>query len=82
MVVPPPTTQITGEINIPQLLLDEIRDLRKEFDGLKEEVTKARVDIGGLKVKSGIWGTIGGMIPTSIMFVWVIAREKLKAVGI
>jgi hypothetical protein len=33
------------------------------FTKLQDQITKVREDIAGLKVKSGIWGLIGGAIP-------------------
>lgn len=45
----------------------EERDwIQCHFDKLNERITKVRIDIAGLKVKSGIWGLIGGAIPILI----------------
>lgn len=37
------------------------------FNKLQEQITLVRIEIAKLKVKSGIWGIIGGCIPVAIM---------------
>lgn len=40
---------------------------------IKQELTKIKVEIGQLKVKSGIWGLIGGAVPVAIgLAVWLL----------
>ena len=36
------------------------------FTKLQEQITLVRIEIAKLKVKSGIWGVIGGTIPVVI----------------
>ena len=36
------------------------------FDSLKEELTLVRIEIAKLKVKAGIFGVIGGIIPIAL----------------
>lgn len=43
--------------------LDEHEDVLQD---ISKELTNIRVDIGMLKVKSGLWGLIGGFIPVAI----------------
>jgi len=43
--------------------LDEHEDVLKD---ISKELTNIRVDIGMLKVKSGLWGLVGGFIPVAI----------------
>lgn len=40
--------------------------IEEKFKALTEVVTKNRIDIAVLKVKSGVWGLIGGLIPVLI----------------
>ena len=37
------------------------------FTKLYEQLTQVRIEIAKLKVKSGIWGVIGGAIPVVIL---------------
>lgn len=37
------------------------------FEKLNDRITEVRVDIAGLKVKSGIFGVIGGVIPVTVL---------------
>ncbi|MBW1812509.1 MAG: hypothetical protein JRJ39_02205 [Deltaproteobacteria bacterium] len=56
--------------------------MQLETDGkclreLKESITKLRVEVGQLKVKSGIWGLIGGAVPVAIgLAVWLLKTSK------
>jgi hypothetical protein len=53
-------------MNKEDLILDRINQL----DGKMDLCIK---DIAGLKVKSGVWGAIAGMIPVAITLVmWVM----------
>ncbi len=36
------------------------------FNKIQEQITLVRIDIAKLKVKSGIWGLFGGLIPVVI----------------
>jgi len=50
--------------------------IQEQFDKVNELITNARLDIAGLKVKSGIWGLIGGSIPVLITIVLYICLRK------
>lgn len=41
--------------------------IQEKLDSLDEKLTLVRVDIAGLKVKSSIWGIIGGSIPILVL---------------
>uniref|UniRef100_A0A6M3L3R2 Uncharacterized protein n=1 Tax=viral metagenome TaxID=1070528 RepID=A0A6M3L3R2_9ZZZZ len=46
------------------------------FMKLQEQLTLVRIEIAKLKVKSGIWGVIGGTIPVIILIaIYFIARR-------
>jgi len=45
----------------------ERRWIQEQFDKVNELVTNARLDIAGLKVKAGIWGLIGGLVPVVVI---------------
>lgn len=55
---------------------DELRSLNEKVDKIRDRIEQISVDIGMLKVKAGVWGLIGGIIPVTVWFlVWLI---KLK----
>jgi len=49
--------------------------LKESHERLQETVTQVRIDIEGLKVKSSVWGLIGGCIPVAIMLAYMILKE-------
>jgi hypothetical protein len=42
---------------------------------LKTDVKKLREDVAQLKVKSGMWGAIGGTIPVAVMLIFWLIRQ-------
>jgi len=40
--------------------------INSHFNKLNDRITDVRVDIATLKVKAGVWGIIGGVIPVLI----------------
>jgi len=45
-------------------LTNKERDwLEEKFETVRQEIVKVQVDIATLKVRAGIWGLMGGMIP-------------------
>ena len=46
-----------------------------KFESLRREIVKVQIDIATLKVKSGIWGLIGGSIPILItLLIYLVTR--------
>ena len=46
------------------------------FTKLQEQLTQVRIEIAKLKVKSGIWGVIGGSVPVVILIaIYFLARS-------
>ena len=56
-------------------VLKEVERLNDCYDGLSKEIVKIGKDIVGLKVKSGMWGVIGGMIPICVALLIWLARS-------
>lgn len=53
--------------------MDKEELIIKQLDRLETKVDLCIKDIAGLKVKSGIWGAIAGMIPVAIgLSMWVM----------
>ena len=42
---------------------DVIRSIASKVDKIVDDLTSLKIDVGALKVKSGVWGLMGGMIP-------------------
>ena len=61
-------------MRIEELIVIKLETFEKDLKALDEKVTLCRVDIAGLKVKSGIWGAIAGMIPVAIgLGMWIMS---------
>ena len=56
------------------------RYLLNRCDSLAETQANIRADIAGLKVKSGVWGAVGGMIPVSVALVVLLVAYVVKKV--
>lgn len=49
------------------------KGLRVVYEGLRDELQLARMEIERLKVKAGIWGLIGGAVPVVIgLGIWAL----------
>lgn len=56
-----------------KLVLHQLRELQEKADKNLEEHAAIKEDIATLKVKSGVWGLIGGMIPVGIaLLIWIL----------
>jgi len=56
-----------------KLVLHELKQLNKKADTNLIEHAAIKEDIAKLKVKSGVWGLIGGMIPVGIaLLIWIL----------
>ena len=56
-----------------KVVLYQLKELKKDSDDHGETLTRIREDIAMLKVKSGVWGLLGGSIPVAILLIleWV-----------
>jgi len=52
-------------------ILAELERLNSCYKTLDEKVQQIREDIAMLKVKSGVWGIVGGSIP---VIIWILLR--------
>ena len=55
--------------------MEHLRENQKEIFGKLDTII---VDIATLKVKAGIWGLIGGMIPVGIMLIVLLIKGLIK----
>ena len=60
-----------------KMLLDDRTRNREDFEKLFKKLDKLGNDIAALKVKSGIWGAMGGLIPVVIMIaIYLLTKGK------
>jgi len=53
-------------------ILKELERLNDCYEESRKEIVKIGKDIVSLKVKSGMWGVIGGMVPICIgLLIWL-----------
>lgn len=58
------------------LIFARLDRIETKIDHCLESNNLCRVDIAGLKVKSGIWGAIAGMVPVSIgLVLWIMSVQ-------
>ena len=58
-----------------KLVMDKLGEHDERFGNVEEKLTQIQVDIATLKVKAGIWGGIGGLIPVVIAIVMFMASK-------
>ncbi len=74
------------DMNGESAIIAHLNDLKGRVDRLSRKQTaegtetRARIgilreDVAGLKVKSGIWGAIGGMVPVAITIAYFLLKE-------
>ena len=66
LISDPTSDPTNGWIEYKKLILSDLKELNDDYKGLRGEIAALREDVAGLKVKSGIWGAIAGVIPVAI----------------
>jgi len=56
-----------------KMVMEKLDDHDDKFNGIENKLTQIQVDIATLKVKAGVWGGIGGLIPVIIAIVMFYA---------
>ena len=56
-----------------KMVMEQLDDHDDKFNGIEHKLTQIQVDIATLKVKAGVWGGIGGLIPVVIAIVMFYA---------
>jgi|TARA_B100001964_G_scaffold244671_1_gene327223 hypothetical protein len=59
-----------------KMVIEKLDDHDTKFSHIEDKLTQIQVDIATLKVKAGIWGGIGGMIPAIIAIVLFYASKS------
>lgn len=57
-----------------RLVLDELKRHGCQLDGLETSVATVRTDVAALKVKSGVWGLLGGLIPVLVLLLLEVLK--------
>jgi len=66
-------TENNGWSKYEKMVIDKLDDHDDKFNGIEDKLTQIQIDIATLKVKAGVWGGIGGMIPAVIAIVMFYA---------
>lgn len=59
-----------------RLVLAELERVNERLEALLEDQIQMRESIAGLKVKSGIWGAVGGALPAIVTLIVVYVEMK------
>ena len=58
-----------------EFVLGELKELNESQKELTKGLNQISLDIATLKVKSGVWGLIGGLIPIAIFIGYMVLRQ-------
>ncbi len=58
-----------------QCLAKDIQELNESMREINAQLLKLHIEVAGLKVKSGVWGLIGGLVPVLIMIAFFILKN-------
>lgn len=50
-------------------VLRELERLNDCYEGVRQELSEIKTEIAMLKVKAGVWGAVGALVPVAIMLV-------------
>lgn len=70
-----PLTGGNGWQEYQRLVLHELTSLRKDLSDLESGQNDVKVELGMLKVKSGLWGLLGGFVPVAIAILMKVMGE-------
>lgn len=52
-----------------KLLLHRLEEQKEELIAIKHELHHLTVDVAALKVKAGMWGMVGGLLPATLIII-------------
>jgi len=55
-------------------VLNELKRLNRNYESIQREIGVLRTELATLKVKSGVWGAAGAMVPVAIMLIIQLLR--------
>jgi len=56
-------------------VLNELKRLNEAQESLNKDVKNISIDIATLKVKAGVWGVLGGLVPAAIVIIMNYAKK-------
>lgn len=59
-----------------ELVLQSLRDIKKDINSIKDDISQLKVKVGQLEVRSGFYGFLGGalaLIPTIV--IWIFSNK-------
>lgn len=56
------------------MIWDSVKDLKTDLKQLDTKLDCVCEDVAGLKVKSGFWGAIAGLVPVSFGALWLYIK--------
>ncbi len=58
--------------------MSSLQRIEGDIKGLQDRQMTIREDIAGLKIKSGVWGVIGGCIPIVIVLMMMVVSKAFN----
>lgn len=66
-------------LTVQELILEEVRQLRaetrEEIAALRTATSAMQVDLAKLKMRSGVWGALAGLLPALGVALWVVLKN-------
>lgn len=59
------------------LVLTKLEDMRVAIKSLDEKVDTLQIEMSAIKVKSGIWGLVAGLIPVLVLLAIALIKGGL-----
>ena len=56
-------------------VLAELKRLSECYGRMDSKIDKLAVDMAMLKVKSGVWGAIAGIIPAALVIIYLLLKQ-------
>jgi len=56
-------------------VLNELKRLNEAQESLNKDIKNISIDIATLKVKAGVWGVLGGLVPAAIVIIMNYAKK-------
>lgn len=55
-------------------VIKQLEGLTESLEGLQKDVRGIHVEIATLKVKSGLWGAVGALVPVSVALAFMLLK--------
>jgi len=68
-------TRSNGWTEYQRLVMNTLEQHEKKLGEIAEALTDIKVELGMLKVKAGMWGVIGGIVPMAITIALMFLKK-------